>query len=293
MLTETKFIRMRDNVELHAQIKEVDSPIWLIVSHGIGEHLERHAYIRDLVGRDFNICMYDLRGHGRSLGPAATISNFDQYRFDLDDVLEYLRGKYKMKRYILFGHSMGALITAGFVQRFCHAENQPELIFLNAPPAGFAPPFGQVVDRISHSFFKNLAGLKASVRVGGMVDLAYLSHDPQVKVRYINDPLNALKLHTRLLLQLASDAKLTFASPISPPCPAFCTWGSGDRIVSPEHLRKYFSIIEPDFETREFEGAYHEIHNEIEKYRAPYFEYLTSCLRQALKTVPFHENTHE
>lgn len=293
MLSETKFIRMRDNVELHAQIKEIDSPVWLIVSHGIGEHLERHNYIKDLVGRDFNILMYDLRGHGRSLGAAATIDNFDLYRQDLQDLVRYLQERYKMKRYVLFGHSMGALITAGFVQRFCQELPKPELMFLNAPPAGFAAPLGGIVDAVSTSVFGKLAALKGSIRLGGMVDLAYLSHDPQVKERYLNDPLNALKLHTKLLLQLAWDSKVTFSAPINPPCPAFCSWGSGDRIVSPKHLQQYFSTIEHSFETREFEGAYHEIHNEVEKYRIPYFEYLTTCLRQALTATTFHENNHE
>jgi len=293
MFSETSFIRMRDNVELHAQIKEIGSPIWLIVTHGIGEHLERHAYINDLVGRDFNILMYDLRGHGRSLGPAATIADFDLYRQDLQDVIRFLKERYKMQRYVLFGHSMGALITAGFVQRFLADEIAPELVYLNAPAAGFPPPLGLIHDNVSLGVFEKLAGLNASMRIGGTVDLGYLSHDPQVKEKYINDPLNALKLHSKLLLQLAKDAKKTFSAPLNPPCPAFASWGSEDRIVSPEHLRKFFAEVEHDFETREFEGAYHEIHNEVEKYRLPYFEFLTSSLKQALKQSAFEENIHE
>src|SRR5690606_13932231 len=99
MQSETKFIRMRDNVELHARISEIDSSVWLVATHGIGEHLERHAYLKELVGRDFNILMYDLRGHGRSLGPSATISDFGLYRQDLQDVLRFLRERYKMQKF--------------------------------------------------------------------------------------------------------------------------------------------------------------------------------------------------
>lgn len=293
MLSETKFIRMRDNVELHAQIKETSSPVWLVVTHGIGEHLERHSYIKDLVGRDFNILMYDLRGHGRSLGAAATINDFNQYREDLQDILSFLRERYKMDQFVLFGHSMGALITAGFIQNFRNHEDQPKLVYLNAPAAGFPPPLGMIHDNVSGAIFSKLASLNASIRLGGTVDLGYLSHDPQVKERYINDPLNALKLHSKLLLQLAADAKKTFSKPLNPTCPAFASWGSGDRVVSPEHLRQYFSNVEHEFQTKEFEGAYHEIHNEIEKYRLPYFEYLTSCLKQALSSSTFEENNHE
>lgn len=293
MLSETKFIRMRDNVELHAQIKEIGSPVWLIVTHGIGEHLERHNYIKDLVGRDFNILMYDLRGHGRSLGPAATISDFEVYRTDLQDILAYIRDRYKMQKFVLFGHSMGALITAGFIQNYRAKEDTPELVYLNAPAAGFPEPLGLIHDRVSLGIFEKLASINASLRVGGMVDLSYLSHDPQVKERYINDPLCALKLHSKLVLQLAKDTKKTFSQPLNPQCLAFVSWGSEDRIVSPKHLREYFLNVEKNFEVREFAGAYHEIHNEIEKFRTPYFDYLSSCLRQALSRTTFDENNHE
>lgn len=293
MQSETKFIRMRDNVELHTQIKEIDSDLWLIATHGIGEHLERHAYLKELVGRDFNIFQYDLRGHGKSLGDAATIKDFNLYRQDLQDILKFLRERYKMKKFVLFGHSMGALITAGFIQQYRDKEDRPELVYLNAPPAGFPPPLGGVIDSLSIGILQKLASFNSSIRLGGLVDLSYLSHDPQVKEKYIADPLNALKLHTKLLLQLGKDSKIVFSKPIDPSCPAFVSWGSEDRIISPDHLKKYFSTIESGFETKEFEGAFHEIHNEIEKFRVPYFEYLSSCLKQALKTTSFEENMHE
>ncbi|MBH47668.1 MAG: hypothetical protein CME71_05820 [Halobacteriovorax sp.] len=293
MSPETKFIRMRDDVELFAQVKESGSDLWLIVTHGIGEHSGRHQYFTELLGSDFNILYYDLRGHGKSLGPAATIENFDIYRQDLQDILRFLRERYKMKKFVLFGHSMGALITAGFVQQYRVPEDRPELVYLNAPPAGFPPPLGNIVDTLSTGVFKKLAGLSASIRLGGLVDLAYLSHDPQVKEKYIVDPLNALKLHTKLLLQLAKDSKLVFSKEIEPECPAFVSWGSEDRIISPEHLQKYFSINELNFEVRVFEGAFHEIHNEVDKFRQPYFDYLVNCIKQARSKSIFHENTHE
>ncbi len=293
MNLESKFIRMRDNVELHAQISEIDSDLWLIATHGIGEHMERHAYLRDLVGSDFNILQYDLRGHGKSLGTAASISDFEQYRLDLEDLINFLIERYKMKKFVLFGHSMGALITAGFVQNYRAEKYSPSLVYLNAPPAGFPGPLGTIVDNVSLPIFEKLAGINNSMRLGGLVDLNYLSHDPHVKERYINDPLNALKLHTKLLLQLAKDSKRIFSKAINPNCPAFVSWGSEDRIVSPDHLKKYFSTIEKKFEVKVFDGAFHEIHNEVEKFRQPYFEYLSSCLKKALTNKTFEENNHE
>ena len=90
MITEEKFIKMPDGVELHGQIREVGSQIWLIATHGIGEHLGRHNYLIDLFGHDFNVFQYDLRGHGQSQGKPAYIEDFFQYMEDLQEIINYL-----------------------------------------------------------------------------------------------------------------------------------------------------------------------------------------------------------
>jgi len=41
-------------------------------------------------------------------------------------------------------------------------------------------------------------------------------------------------------------------------------------------------VIDKSFKLTVFEGAYHEIHNEIEKYRRPYFDYLKSVMNETI-----------
>src|SRR3990167_8856677 len=108
----TQTIKMHDGVEISCQIKEMGGPIWLVATHGIGEHQERHQYLSDIFGQYFNVFRYDLRGHGRSGGPRGDISSFGQYMEDLNELIQFLHQEYRMKRYVLFGHSMGALINA-------------------------------------------------------------------------------------------------------------------------------------------------------------------------------------
>ena len=107
-----------------------------------------------------------------------------------------------MRRYVLFAHSMGALINAGYLQSYAEKDFYPERIFLNAPPVGFPGALGDIIKYSPRSVFSTLAKLPVSLKLGGLVDLNYLSHDSRVKEDYENDPLNAMKLHSKLLLEM-------------------------------------------------------------------------------------------
>lgn len=282
MFMDKKFLKMRDGAELYTQVKETGSPVWIIATHGIGEHLERHKYLVDLFGHDFNIFQYDLRGHGRSTGRKAYVEDFTQYMEDLREITTFLKEKYRMNRYILFGHSMGALITASFMQSYVDDSNYPERVILNAPPVGVEGILGAVVKVLPASFFKVSSNIPYSIGLKGLVDLNYLSHDPRVKEDYIKDPLNALKLESKLVLEMMKTSKETFSRPIRSKCPSFVTVGTSDRIVGSKDLIQYFTVVEKAFQLKTIDGAYHEIHNEIEKYRKPYFDHLKSAFNEVL-----------
>ncbi len=282
MFMDKKFLKMRDGAELYTQVKESGSPVWIIATHGIGEHLERHKYIPELFGHDFNVFQYDLRGHGRSTGKKAWIQDFSLYMEDLREITNFLKEKYRMNRYIVFGHSMGALITCSFIQNYVDENNYPERLIVNAPPVGVGGGLGAVVRALPATFFKAASDLPYSLALGGLVDLNNLSHDPRVKEDYIKDPLNALKLESKLVLEMTKTAKETFSRPLRSKCPSYVSVGSSDRIVGTSDLINYFTNIDKSFQLKVFDGAYHEIHNEIEKYRKPYFDHLKTVFNEAL-----------
>ncbi len=275
---EQHFFKMRDGVELHVDIRERGHDEWLIVTHGIGEHLKRHLYINDLFSGRYNIVFYDLRGHGLSTGEDAYVADFNDFILDLEELLGVLRKRFRMESYVLFGHSMGALITSRFLQIKAQREFYPRKVFINAPPVGFSGVAGQVASWAPFALIDGLTKLPGSLKVGGLVDLNYLSHDPMIKKEYVDDELNHQKLHSKLAFELAKCSHETFSRPINPHCPAFVSVGSKDRIVSYSQLVSYFQVIEKNFDLQVIDGAYHEIHNEIEKYRAPYFKHLKASL---------------
>ena len=278
MKGEQKSFRTRDGVDIFLQIREVGSKKWLICTHGIGEHSNRHQYLTDLLGQHYNILYYDLRGHGKSGGERAWVNNFGDLMLDLKEIVNYLEEEYRMEEYVLFGHSMGGLITAGFLQRYVDKHLYPSKVFINAPPAGFCGILGNIIGFMSEGFLASLAGMEKGIYLGKLVDQDYLSHDPNVKEDYNNDKLNCIKLNTKLLLGMIHNSRLTFSHPINPQCKAFCTVGSEDKIVDPIALKNYFNEVEKKFHFKIIDGSYHEIHNEISRFKNPYFEHIKDSL---------------
>ncbi|MBC77901.1 MAG: hypothetical protein CME64_17980 [Halobacteriovoraceae bacterium] len=66
MISETKIIETRDKCKLHCEMIENGSPVWIIVTHGLGEHCSRHSHFFKMFSQNFSVCLYDLRGHGNS-----------------------------------------------------------------------------------------------------------------------------------------------------------------------------------------------------------------------------------
>ncbi|MFV0446267.1 MAG: lysophospholipase [Planctomycetaceae bacterium] len=87
----------------------------LVIVHGAGQHGGRYDPLASLaVTRGWTVVAFDLRGHGRSGGVPTHLDQFDQYLEDIDAVL--LAVAVNPARSVLFGHSLGGLIVARYLQ---------------------------------------------------------------------------------------------------------------------------------------------------------------------------------
>jgi acylglycerol lipase len=282
MINETFKIQVDENVFLKAIIKENGSPFWIVVTHGLGEHKERHQYFLKNFSQYFNICLYDLRGHGESDGPRGNIDTFETFAQDLGKVVHFLKNQYALKRYILFGHSMGGLVTADFMQNFVSNDLYPEKVFLSAPAVAAPGVMGDVFSYVPHSLTNFLAHFKPSVPLAGVLNLKKLSHDSRIYEAYVHDHLNILKVHSHLFLGVVNRGKDVFSRPLRVDCPLYVAQGTQDELVSSKLVIQYFKNIEKNASLFINEGAYHEMHNEIERYRVPYMEFLTKSLMSTI-----------
>lgn len=272
-------LRLRDGTELHCESAgggEADA--WLVGVHGIGEHLGRERRLAEVFVGRYRVFQYDLRGHGRSGGRRGYVGSFSEHYRDLEEIVTHLASRYPAFRYVLFGHSMGALIAAGFVQRRPVGVARPERVFLASPPVGLGGLGGGLANRLPRKLVAGLSRVSVSVPVASAINRRYISHDEDVVAALKRDPLSLRRLHTKLLLGLVAASRDVFSRPLRAGCPLYGAIGGDDQIVSCEAARRYFAAHEPEAEFRVFPGAYHELHNETDTYREPYFAWLKEAL---------------
>lgn len=265
METITKDIQTFDGLRLKATILNRGASHWVIVTHGVGEHRGRHQYWLTDEFRNFNILLYDLRGHGDSEGERGNVRDFDDYLKDLDSVTDFAATSLGMKEFYLFGHSMGGLITARWIQLRKNRALYPAKTILSAPGAGTVGILGLITSSIPSLVYKKLATLP-SLPLGGMLDLSKLSHNPKVYQDYVSDPKNILKVHSHLYFDLLNKAKETFSRPLSPRTPLMVIMGSADGVVSTDLVKNYFDRYEPRAKFVLVKDAYHELYMETEEY---------------------------
>ncbi|MBL6989941.1 MAG: alpha/beta fold hydrolase [Bacteriovoracaceae bacterium] len=273
-------LTLRDGTNLYVKKRYTKEKTnkWLICTHGVGEHCDRHQYLNELFDQKYNILQYDLRGHGRSEGKRAYIEDFYTFMQDLSEVVNHVKNTYEGSEYCLFAHSMGALINSGYLQKFVDSEYYPKKVFLSAPPIGLPGLLGDVYNVLPTSVVNALGSMPVTVALKGLADINYLSHNESVKIDYNQDELTILKLHTKLVLQLLKASREVFLHPLNLKCPSYCAIGSEDGIVGFNYVKNYFETVERQTNFKVIEGGYHELHNEIELYKKPYFAYLTESL---------------
>lgn len=284
MNNEHRDIISFDGTILKCLIRETGSSKWLIVTHGLGEHSERHEFILKLFSQNFNIAIYDLRGHGKSGGKRAWVEDFHHFPKDLQSVIDFLRRDFSMTKYTLFGHSMGGLITADYLQNMAQKDFYPEKVFLSSPAVAGPGLLGHAFTLAPMFLFDGLVKCP-TIPLQGVLDLKKLSHDSRIYESYIKDELNQLKVHSKLFFEVLRMGREVFSRPLRAECPLYVSIGTGDGLVHPKLIISYFKNIEKSAQLKIIEGGYHELHNEVEKYRKPYLNFL----RQALTGLSFDE----
>jgi alpha-beta hydrolase superfamily lysophospholipase len=177
---------------------------------------------------------------------------------------------------------MGGLIVSHYVQNKVSREHYPEKVFLSSPAAGASGIMGPIFANSPKILMQTLTKLP-TMPLSGVLDLKKLSHDGRVYSSYIKDEFTQTKIHTKLYMEILNASRDVFSRPLRVDCPLFCSVASEDALVNSKITIKYFTEIEKSGQLKIFEGGYHELHNEIEKYRKPYLNFL----RQSLTGLSF------
>ncbi len=224
--------------------------------HGLGEHVNRYAP----VGEAFTNAAYaligmDLRGHGRSGGPRGHVPNYESLLDDIADLLALISARHPRLPLFLYGHSLGGNLVLNYVLR-----RKPEIVgaIVTAPWLRLVspPPAGKVM--LARMAERLVPGL---THKSGLEPTAF-SRDPAIVRAYVADPLVHDRISARLFTGAYDSGRWALEHAEDFPLPLLLMHGTADRITSPQASREFARRAGAKVEWREWDGWYHEIHND-------------------------------
>jgi len=249
-----------DGVRISAEIWRPDgAPVAAVAFvHGLGEHIGRYPHVAKAftdAGYAFNA--FDHRGHGKSGGSRLFAPSYDAFMGDLDIHLERTRALTPGAPLFIYGHSMGGSIVLYYIMR-----RRPDVAgaVASSPGLGTATPqppmkilFGRIMNR-----------LLPTLRVPTGFPPHGLSRDPAVLENASTDALFQNGVSVRLGLEILRAGDWIKAQTESP-CPLLIMQGTADTYVDPSMTAVFARALRGDVTYKEWEGAYHELHNETMK----------------------------
>lgn len=229
----------------------------LLIVHGIGEHGERYTRMAAHMNEfDISVMAYDLRGHGRSEGARGVVLDWAEYREDAGAAAAILADRYPALPLFILGHSLGGTIALDYI---LETGRSPQGAIISAPALG-KPGISPVLVAIAGM----LSAVTPRIAFSTGLDSDAISRIPDECRRYREDPLVHDTACVRLSTELKAAQRRIFASAQAMRAPLLLTYGAADRIAPREPIAEFYrSAGSADKELRIFEGAFHEIHNDL------------------------------
>lgn len=240
---------------------EVKAVICLV--HGMGEHCERYDAMAHYLARyGFAMIGFDQRGHGRTEGKKGHTPSYNHLLFAVDDLLSKAEEYFPEIPQFLYGHSMGGNVVANYV-----LQKKPQIqgVIISSPwfKLAFEPPalqikLGSLVNKLFPAFTQST-----------QLDASKISQVQEVVDKYLNDPLVHDKISTTFFLSVHGRGEWAMEHASEwPALPLLMYHGTGDEITSYEASRCFADEVtssdESDVTYKLFDGAYHEIHNDVD-----------------------------
>ena len=248
------------NENIYAYHWEIDEPKAVIcLVHGLGEHLHRYqqmaAYYND---NGYAIMSFDNIGHGKSGGARGHTPSFKIYMENIDNLVAAAEKEYPLLPKFIYGHSMGG----NLVLNYC-LKNNPKIAGLITTGAWILlpkkPPALQV------GIGKVLRNIFPSVLQSNKLDPSLVSRSKEVVQQYINDPLVHDKISLNAGIEMLNAANWLASYQGHNDMPILLMHGKEDVITSPRGSELLAESLTGDVLHAEWDGLYHEIHNEPEK----------------------------
>lgn len=230
----------------------------VLITHGYGEHSGRYSALTDaLISAGYDVVTWDLPGHGSSAGPRACV---DVGRI-IGDHLGARRqalAQARTEELVLFGHSMGGIITAASAEL---DGTRLRAVILTGPALRPDPAMPPRLARLLLPLARLVPGLPTA-----HLDARLVSRDQAVVSAYEADPMvhhARVPLLTALTMIVQGDQVIRNAATLS--APTLIVHGGHDRLSHVEGSQEFLeSTRDAEVHLRIVDGAFHEVLNEPE-----------------------------
>ena len=245
----------------------------LLLVHGLGEHARRYDRLANILwANGWQVLAYDQLGHGQSPGRRGDLPSADALVEDLAAVYGQW-GSPELPRVVL-GHSLGGLVVADWISGRLSPHHKPVGIVLSSPA------LGAKTNLIQRFMLATLPKLFPHLCVVNGLNPALISHDAAVVNQYRTDPLVHNRISALLAAWIIARGSEVQQRASEWRMPMLVQYAGDDCLVDAETTWQFTQNIPAGVVTStRFEGAYHEVYNELSQWREPAVTQLLGTLR--------------
>jgi len=253
--------RTKDGLKIFAKVwkpeKEAKGVICLV--HGMGEHSSRYQHLAEFyINKGFAVIANDHRGHGKSEGKRGHTVSYDKLLLEISRLIEEADIRFPRTPIFIYGHSLGGNLVLNYL-----LKEKPDVkgVIITSPwiklafePSKVLIMLGKLSRKIAPSFTQS-----------SKLNASHISRNKKVVEKYTNDPLVHDQISSEMGMSIMDAGDWLLNGKKKTHVPLLLMHGSGDQITSFETSKQFSSNIEGDVTFKEWEGFYHEIHNEEEQ----------------------------
>ena len=254
---------LTDGLRLHGQVfcpdfSPQDCRAVISLVHGFSEHGGRYAHLgKALNETGIALNTVDLRGHGLSGGRRGVVSSYTDFYGDIDALIKETRERFPDIAHFLMGHSMGG----GVLLNYKHARELPQIMgyIATGPLLRLSKPAPEILRPLMVALRALVPNFAFGQKVSGK-DISTLAAEASA---YEAGPLIHGKLSPALGLDMIDYGEAAMEAADQWTAPLLLMHGEADAVTDPSATIEFKSRSGPETTLRTFEGAFHEIHNDI------------------------------
>lgn len=231
-----------------------------VITHGLAEHSECYASLAKILAEDgWQVYAWDMRGHGRSEGKRGYVQSLSRYIDDLEVFYHLVAKEASGRNIVLFGHSMGGLVTIRYLQS---KPVKYAALVLSSPLLGLSmkvPALKEVAARLAVKWLPTLT-------MYNEIKYEDLTRDEEVLKSYAKDNLRHDKISPGLFLSMLENMPLAMEHAGDIQGPVLMQVAGNDKLVNSDASREFFSRLPGKKNQLElYPESYHEAYNDLDR----------------------------